>query len=570
MEIFKEAKRFFPFEAFRPGQEQLLKQLCEAIEEGKKLVLLCAPPGVGKTSVVLSAAAALLRLQPLGKPRAYYLTPTRALAEQVLAEAKADRLKASGLLVKMLKGYEAYACKRVAADAKLCRNCPYKPRRLSRPVKGGVEARKCWLVPRGEMCQYWADKTEALKADIVVMTKAYYLYERRFCGDLPRPRLIIVDEAHSLADQLAEMSAVELNVEHSFSEHGEVRLSDVLRGLYVAKKVLEQRVKQAADFNASAKLGNVKSDLKAVKRLLKACREVAVKKDPYSGKLKLIPLDLTHVYSEFFDADHVISLSSTIGPFEGWRRLAGLSDARIAQASAESNIPVENRPFYALNDGVHVSHVTLHTAPTETSSLGDATVGRLAELVKKFMTFNVKVVVHPLTIELGKRLLQKLTDFQELLVTHVPLMAPIDGVCYRLPEDAVEAFQKSKKPKALFATVIGEGVDFPYDQARLQIIVKVPFPDLADPYVQAMMEKRGEEWYIWQAVKALEQAYGRIVRAEDDWGVTVCLDTNFLWLHRKYKQLFDPWFVEAVRGSTVNGVIADLEAKLQGAATLKG
>jgi Rad3-related DNA helicase len=72
-----------------------------------------------------------------------------------------------------------------------------------------------------------------------------------------------------------------------------------------------------------------------------------------------------------------------------------------------------------------------------------------------------------------------------------------------------------------------KGSIFSYDQARLQIIVKVPFPDLGDPYVQAMMDKHGEEWYIWQAVKALEQAYGRIVRAEDDWGVTVCLDTSF-------------------------------------------
>jgi hypothetical protein len=200
-------------------------------------------------------------------------------------------------------------------------------------------------------------------------------------------------------------------------------------------------------------------------------------------------------------------------------------------------------------------------------------VDRLAGLIKEFMAFNVKVVVHPLTIELGRRLLQKLADFQELIVTHAPLMAPVEGVCYRLPEDAVEAFKKSKGPKALFATVIGEGVDFPYDEARLQIIVKVPFPDLGDPYVQAMMEKHGEKWYIWQAVKGLEQAYGRIVRAEDDWGVTVCLDSNFLWLHRKYKQLFDPWFVEAVRESTVNGVIADLEAmraQLQSTAAMKG
>jgi Rad3-related DNA helicase len=562
--LFEEARRVFPFEAFRPGQEQLLKDLCDAIEEGRRLILLCAPPGIGKTPVVLSAAVALLRMQPLGKPRVYYLTPTRALAEQVPTEA--SRLKVSRLSARMVKGYEAYGCERVAADKASCGNCPYKPMRLARPVRGGVKARRCWLVPRGEVCGYWADKMEALKADVVVMTKAYYLYERRFCGDLPKPRLIIVDEAHSLADQLAEMATVELNADYPLLERGDVGLLDILRELYFVKRVLESRVKRVESPDASAKLEEVGSDLKNVKRLLRVCREAVVKRDPNSGRLRLIPLSLTRVYADFFDADQAVCLSSTIEPIESWRQLTGLPNEQIARVSAGSNIPVENRPFYALKDGVHVSEVTLHGAPMEAFGLGDATVDRLADLLKKFMTFNVKVVVHPLTIELGRKLLQKLMDFQEAIITHAPLMAPIDGICYRLPEEAVEAFKKSPKPRVLFATVIGEGVDFPYDQARLQLIVKVPFPDLGDPYVQAMMEKHGKEWYLWQAVRALEQAYGRIVRAEDDWGLTVCLDTNFLWLYRECQQLFDSWFREAVRISTADGVVMDLEARLQGRA----
>jgi Rad3-related DNA helicase len=555
MGLFEEAKRVFPFESFRPGQEHLLQQVCNAIEEGAKLVLVRAPPGVGKTPVALSAAAALLRAQPLGRPRAYYLTPTRALAEQVQAEAA--RLRAPGLSVRMIKGREAYGCDRVA-----CGGCPHRPRRLARPVEGGVEARRCWLLPRGGACRYWADKLEALKADMVVMTKAYYLYERRFCGDLPRPRLIVVDEAHSLADQLAEFEAVEIGAGY-LPGRGDAGLLDVLREFYVAKRLLEGRAKQAACPEASAKLEEVRSGLRALKRLLRRSREVAVKRDPRSAGLKVIPLDLTHIYSDLFGADHVICLSSTIGPPEDWRQLTGLPDGQIAQASAGSSIPVERRPFYALRDGVRVSEVTLHGAPAEAPDLGEFTVGRLADLLRRFLALEAKVVVHPLTIELGRRLLAKLADLKGLIVTHAPLMDPADGSCYRLPEDAVEAFKRSPKPRALFATVIGEGVDFSYDQARLQVIVKVPFPDLGDPYVQAMVGRRGEGWYLWQAVKALEQAYGRIVRAEDDWGVTVCLDTNFLWLRRRCGQLFEPWFAEAVRLSTVNEVLADVEARLR-------
>jgi len=52
-------------------------------------------------------------------------------------------------------------------------------------------------------------------------------------------------------------------------------------------------------------------------------------------------------------------------------------------------------------------------------------------------------------------------------------------------------------------------------------------------------------WARYQAIKNIVQAYGRIVRAEDDFGVTYIIDSSFGHLFR-YKSQYPKWFIEAV------------------------
>jgi len=81
---------------------------------------------------------------------------------------------------------------------------------------------------------------------------------------------------------------------------------------------------------------------------------------------------------------------------------------------------------------------------------------------------------------------------------------------------------------------------------KLIIAGNCPFPDQQDPRVYELWVKRGAwNWARYQTIKRLVQACGRIVRAEDDYGVTYILDAGFEHLFR-YKKMFPAWFVDAV------------------------
>ncbi|KAH9250102.1 hypothetical protein BASA81_012149 [Batrachochytrium salamandrivorans] len=97
-----------------------------------------------------------------------------------------------------------------------------------------------------------------------------------------------------------------------------------------------------------------------------------------------------------------------------------------------------------------------------------------------------------------------------------------------------------------------EGMDFRDKRARGVIIIGLPFPSSQDAKVQhkrAYLDQTGENgsaWYASQAYRAVNQAIGRAIRHEKDYGAIILLDERFstyanqlsLWL-RPCFQHFD-------------------------------
>ncbi|KAI4336693.1 hypothetical protein L6164_015186 [Bauhinia variegata] len=107
---------------------------------------------------------------------------------------------------------------------------------------------------------------------------------------------------------------------------------------------------------------------------------------------------------------------------------------------------------------------------------------------------------------------------------------------------AVNSPESSKKGGAALLGVcrgkVSEGIDFSDDNARVVIIVGVPFPNIND--VQVALKKKyndtykssknlltGNEWYCHQAFRALNQAAGRCIRHKLDYGAIILLDERF-------------------------------------------
>ena len=96
----------------------------------------------------------------------------------------------------------------------------------------------------------------------------------------------------------------------------------------------------------------------------------------------------------------------------------------------------------------------------------------------------------------------------------------------------------------LVSPSLREGVDLPDDFLRFQILTKLPFPDLGDPWTAAR-QSRDPRWYATETAKALLQAYGRSCRHADDHGVTYVLDAQFPRFVQRYRVLLPDWFLDA-------------------------
>ncbi|VDN06372.1 unnamed protein product [Thelazia callipaeda] len=92
---------------------------------------------------------------------------------------------------------------------------------------------------------------------------------------------------------------------------------------------------------------------------------------------------------------------------------------------------------------------------------------------------------------------------------------------------------------AVFRGKISEGIDFADDRARCVVTVGIPFPNAMDEqviekkkynddYCKKLQILSGDEWYIMQAYRALNQALGRCLRHRSDWGSILLLDTRLL------------------------------------------
>lgn len=108
-------------------------------------------------------------------------------------------------------------------------------------------------------------------------------------------------------------------------------------------------------------------------------------------------------------------------------------------------------------------------------------------------------------------------------------------------------FQKTDLPKVMICSGMYEGVDLPYDAGRFQILAKIPWPSLGDPAI-SQWAKDSPQAYIWETLKLVIQACGRISRAPDDQGSTYIYDKSFLRLKRdaeKYN-LIPQWWEDAI------------------------
>ena len=102
---------------------------------------------------------------------------------------------------------------------------------------------------------------------------------------------------------------------------------------------------------------------------------------------------------------------------------------------------------------------------------------------------------------------------------------------------------------SVFRGIASEGIDFSDDNARAVICIGIPFADISENRVKLKIEYlnnlkkednnliSGQEWYIADAMTAVNQSLGRVIRHKFDYGTMICFDERY----KKYEKYFSFW-----------------------------
>ncbi|KAI0558813.1 DNA repair helicase (rad3) [Gracilaria domingensis] len=112
---------------------------------------------------------------------------------------------------------------------------------------------------------------------------------------------------------------------------------------------------------------------------------------------------------------------------------------------------------------------------------------------------------------------------------------------------------------AVFRGKLSEGVDFCDTSCRAVILIGIPLPFTQEVRIRCKMEwnnrmirdqyrrvsQSGQDWYLNQGFKAVNQALGRVLRHRHDYGAVICLDRRYLDKHMQ--QRLPDWALRGVQ-----------------------
>ncbi len=220
--------------------------------------------------------------------------------------------------------------------------------------------------------------------------------------------------------------------------------------------------------------------------------------------------------------DHVIFMSGTILNKNFFKNYMGLKQD-VAYMSLDSPFEVKNRLVYNLDIG-KLSYREKHD-----------TYKDLPQVINTILNKhkNEKGIIHTNSYEISNIIMHSIDN--DRLIFH-----DIDD-----REDKLQEHYESTNASVIVSPSMTNGIDLKDDLSRFQIIVKVPFPNLASPKVKKRL-KTMPDWYQWKSVAEILQSYGRSIRSENDYAKTYILDSCFDNMLKMNKNLFPKYFLDAI------------------------
>lgn len=522
----------FPFDEPRVGQFEIIQDIHDAIRKGYKYIILEAGTGTGKSAIATTLAKMY--------ESAYILTMTKQLQSQYCDEFEFPLVKGRSNFSCLNDGLDVTCdmgtCKTSPTSSKFF--CPYgvaKNPTLDAELAFEDSFGGAVFYQSHSHCHYWNQKANAINSPITLMNYDYAIAELNYVKHFGTRSLLILDEAHNIESKL--MNTMEVNLYNHRLEKDiskvisketlkDGELEDWMMEITAIGEAYEDIDIKDLSKNKAERIRSTISRLKTLKNNLEKEPENWVIDTDEAG-VSFKPLRVHHYAKNSLlkYGDVVIFMSATILSSNLFSKWLGLSPEEVYHIKVDSPFTKEKRPIILNLAGKMSKSRVNKTAPK--------TIPILKEILDKHK--DEKGLIHTNSYKCQHFINNNLHNSR--LISHNSANR----------EQMLDYFEKDENPLVLVSPSMSEGVDLPYDKCRFQVIYKIPFPYLGDKQIN-MRRKTDQKWYAYKTVMTLMQAYGRGMRAEDDYCYTYILDADINMILKSpiYRFLVPDFFREAV------------------------
>lgn len=544
---------FFPLDSKpREGQKLAINAILEAFDAGKQNFVLEGPTGQGKSAIAVTVARYMLaKHHPFNvdtdeqyENGSYVLTTQKLLQQQYMRDFEKE--SRGGMLE--LKSATNYACGYDSRQS--CGESKRALKALGKSVDGTTWKRHCT-----NHCVYNIAKREFLQGHLGVTNYSYFMTESTYSGKITPRELLIADECHNIEAEVTRLVEIEIT-ERFCKKFLGINLSSyddpsklyewVVKKYKPALKIVVEKTKNSLSVLNEGTVSNdemfkslIKQNDQLDKHVSKLERFIEQfdadswvinreRRKDHRGERNSIqfkPIDATKWTEPYLlrFGKHRLMMSATILNSDAFCRSLGLDISKTASLALPSTFPVDNRRVHYVGVG----------------SMGmrdiDDTLPKMAKAVKELLEVhsNAKGIIHTANFRVANYLRDNVRD--KRLLCH----ASDDR------DKVLKHHKTSKKPTVLLSPSMTEGVDLPDDLSRFQIIIKLPYPSLADKSL-AKRIKRDPWYYDYLTARSFVQSLGRSVRHDKDHCVTYVLDGLFPMFMRKCSDTIPQYIKDAI------------------------
>ena len=529
----------------RPQQVEILDEISDALDSGYENIILEAGTGIGKSAIATTVARMC--------NDSYILTMTNQLQKQYLQDFN--------FLLTEIKGRNNYVCN----YGGYCDKCQFAEHNKLAEQKYNLELKK-WKIKfkKGlaklydqpvkpdyvsycEDCEYILALKSAQNSSSIITNYDYLFYAGNYAKQWSTRDLLVLDEAHNFEKKVMSLVSEELNRKVIFDRNGFDIFESVAKGREPLKNINNQEywikiVEKCLELETNAMEYSVEESPKAemyiqkYSRILKKFKQndyiidLPLRKEILEDKEKDNRLKVE--FKPLSAAEHSDALlhfgqirlfmTGTLGNKDKFCEWNTLNADDTYYIYAKSPFPVEHRPI-----------IRQYVCSMRQEAWRNTHILKYIERILSNHQ-REKGVIHT-------------SSNQQAWWIKKNLSSKRLGIAYGATrEQSIKEFEETPTNCVLIGAGLKDGVDFKGNKCRFQILFKVPYPSLGDEQVK-IRRKLDPDWYAYQTVQPLQQAYGRGIRDMDDYCKFYVLDEDFEHLLHEYGYFFNEYFLEAVQ-----------------------